>query len=261
MSKGSPFNYPASFNGYFPIWCYQDFTDVVGTSLTITQDQNTTGVAVDLTQPDLIIGNSAAVVLSNDENAYPYTSGYNVFGVKLLSKVISAENTQNIITLSGVPASIFKDNIRVWFMRQCLMSNLPVGRQLPKGNALIKIKELDSAGLATDEELLGKVNKAGDTMTGALILPAATPTADNQATHKEYVDDSVFFNVVNSPIFTYNANDNLIGINYSNGASKVMAYSSGILTQQDATFDGITTRKTFNYDSEGFLTSIDEVQL
>lgn len=31
--------------------------------------------------------------------------------------------------------------------------------------------------------------KAGDTMTGALVLPASDPTADDQAARKKYVDD------------------------------------------------------------------------
>lgn len=35
---------------------------------------------------------------------------------------------------------------------------------------------------------LGVVNRAGDTMTGALILPGVNPTLENQATRKGYVD-------------------------------------------------------------------------
>jgi hypothetical protein len=35
---------------------------------------------------------------------------------------------------------------------------------------------------------LGVVNRAGDTMTGALILPGVDPTLENQATRKGYVD-------------------------------------------------------------------------
>jgi microcystin-dependent protein len=35
---------------------------------------------------------------------------------------------------------------------------------------------------------LGVVNRAGDTMTGALVLPGQNPTLENQATRKGYVD-------------------------------------------------------------------------
>ena len=37
----------------------------------------------------------------------------------------------------------------------------------------------------------GKVDLAGDTMTGALQLPAAAPTAATEATNKKYVDDAI----------------------------------------------------------------------
>ena len=40
-------------------------------------------------------------------------------------------------------------------------------------------------------EILGKVSKSGDTLTGALILHTNTPTINNEAASKKYVDDSV----------------------------------------------------------------------
>lgn len=43
----------------------------------------------------------------------------------------------------------------------------------------------------TATDVNGKVSKYGDTMTGALTLPAVDPTNDNQATRKKYVDDSI----------------------------------------------------------------------
>lgn len=52
---------------------------------------------------------------------------------------------------------------------------------------------VDGSGVAVDETYLdGRyINVDGDTMTGALILQAADPTADNEATRKLYVDNAV----------------------------------------------------------------------
>lgn len=54
-------------------------------------------------------------------------------------------------------------------------------------------KYLDNTGLAyfwgeIKPTITGKVNKSGDTMTGALTLSGA-PTADLHACTKKYVDD------------------------------------------------------------------------
>ena len=41
------------------------------------------------------------------------------------------------------------------------------------------------------EDPTGKVNRSGDTMTGALTLPAGNPTGLLHATHKQYVDEAI----------------------------------------------------------------------
>lgn len=83
----------------------------------------------------------------------------------------------------------------------------------------------------------------------------------SSAGYKQRIDKSVFFNVVKSPMFTYNANGLLVSVIYSDGSSKVMGYIDGVLAQIDSTFQNLTTRKTFNYNAEGFLTSINEVEI
>lgn len=64
---------------------------------------------------------------------------------------------------------------------------------LAVGNAAAVTISIDpSAVLATMEYVSANyVAKIGDTMTGPLVLPATSPTTDNQAARKKYVDDSI----------------------------------------------------------------------
>ena len=59
-----------------------------------------------------------------------------------------------------------------------------------------------------------KVSKSGDTMTGALTLPAADPSSDNHATRKRYVDQQIAVAVSSGtpggPIDTANISDGAI---------------------------------------------------
>lgn len=64
-----------------------------------------------------------------------------------------------------------------------------------------------------------------------------------------------------SPNFTYNQDKTLAGITYANAASKTMTYENGLLKFLDSAFQGAATRKIFNYNSEGSLTSISEVDI
>lgn len=134
-----------------PIWSFQDFTNVTTISLNITSDYNSNSSPSSVTN-STIVSNSTFVVLTNDDLAYPYTSGYNLGFFKILNKVIDATNTLDAVTLSGIPDAAFKDNIRVWYLRQCPLINLPEGRILPSGNALLKIKSTNAAGLISSYE-------------------------------------------------------------------------------------------------------------
>lgn len=84
----------------------------------------------------------------------------------------------------------------------------------------------------------------------------------SSAGYKQHVDRAIFFGVATNPAFSYNVDGTLAQITYnSNGATKIMTYTDGYLTRIDSTLRGATTRKTFNYDAEGFLTSIVEVEI
>jgi len=82
------------------------------------------------------------------------------------------------------------------------------------------------------------------------------------AGYKQRVDRAIFFGVATNPAFSYNVDGTLAQITYnSNGATKIMTYADGYLTQIDSTLRGVSMRKTFNYNGEGLLTSINEVQI
>ena len=83
----------------------------------------------------------------------------------------------------------------------------------------------------------------------------------SSAGYKQHIDKSVFFGVATNPAFTYNVDGSLAQITYgSNGATKIMTYSDGYLTQIDSTLRGVAARKTFSY-TDGVLTSITQVTL
>lgn len=62
-----------------------------------------------------------------------------------------------------------------------------------------------------------------------------------------------------SPVFTYTG-DNLTGVTYSDGSTKVLTWTGSNLSQLDLIRGGVTTRKIFVYTS-GKLTSITETVL
>lgn len=62
------------------------------------------------------------------------------------------------------------------------------------------------------------------------------------------------------PVFTYNPDDTLQNITYADGTTKDFTYSGGRLdTLVTVFFGGSTSTKTFNYNVDGLLESIDEV--
>jgi hypothetical protein len=64
-------------------------------------------------------------------------------------------------------------------------------------------------------------------------------------------------NPLKSPVFTYTSGK-LTGISYSDGSTKILQYTSGILTRLDLLSPtGYLTRKDFTYSS-GVLSSITE---
>ena len=85
------------------------------------------------------------------------------------------------------------------------ITNTPAGG-ISSTNVQAAINELDSEYRAANTAIItnyqaadaalttsvnGKVAKAGDTMTGPLVLPVAAPTLDPQAANKKYVDDKI----------------------------------------------------------------------
>jgi hypothetical protein len=50
----------------------------------------------------------------------------------------------------------------------------------------------------------------------------------------------------------------LTRIDYDSGNYKLFSYTSGALTQLDYVVGAVTTRKTFNYNPDGSLSSIDQ---
>ena len=59
------------------------------------------------------------------------------------------------------------------------------------------------------------------------------------------------------PSLTYTSSI-LTRIDYDSGNYKTFTYASGVLTQLDYVVGAVTTRKTFNYNPDGSLASIDQ---
>lgn len=59
------------------------------------------------------------------------------------------------------------------------------------------------------------------------------------------------------PVLTY-TNGALTRIDYDSGGHKTFTYASGVLTRLDYVVGSVTTRKTFNYNPDGSLSSIDQ---
>lgn len=59
------------------------------------------------------------------------------------------------------------------------------------------------------------------------------------------------------PAFTYTSGV-LTRVDYDSGNYKTFTYTSGVLTQVDYIVGAITTRKTFNYNLDGSLASVDQ---
>lgn len=62
------------------------------------------------------------------------------------------------------------------------------------------------------------------------------------------------------PSMTYTGGA-LTRVDYDSGNYKLFTYSGAVLTQIDYVKGAVTTRKTFNYNPDGTLSSVDEVAL
>ena len=89
-----------------------------------------------------------------------------------------------------------------------------------------------------------KVSKSGDTMTGALTLPASDPSSDNHATRKRYVDQRIAVAVSSGtpggPIETDNIDD---------GAITTVKIDDGAVTTAKIEDDAITFAKLQDINS------------
>jgi hypothetical protein len=78
-----------------------------------------------------------------------------------------------------------------------------------------------------------RVLKAGDTMTGALTLPASNPTSDNQAARKKYVDEQVATRATPTDVSTaaglrvLKAGDTMTGTLNIAGTTNVIGVNTG----------------------------------
>lgn len=63
-----------------------------------------------------------------------------------------------------------------------------------------------------------------------------------------------------NPVLTYEAG-RVSRIDYASGAYKLFTYAAGVLTQLDYVTAAGTTRKTFEYNPDGSLAAIEQVEL
>lgn len=142
---------------------YQDFINVIGTTLTITQNQNSFNDDLspnfqDITDPNIIIVNTATLTLADDPTNYPRTSNIPIF-----NSIITATNLNqaqpNTITLSHIPRTQDKDNIRVYYIIRVKSKDAPKKyNDFPK-NVKVDLQALDTQGLATDDEVYDLTQK------------------------------------------------------------------------------------------------------
>jgi hypothetical protein len=131
---------------------YQDFTNVTVTTLQITRDDNISSGPLQLSTIPLL-GNSSTIVLTSNGDAYPYKSG--LFG-KITGRITATMTDTGAVTLSGVPATGYQNDIRIWFVYYCpLSASLLTRKTLCPASAQVNLSGLDSAGLATDDDVAG----------------------------------------------------------------------------------------------------------
>lgn len=63
------------------------------------------------------------------------------------------------------------------------------------------------------------------------------------------------------PVATHDAQGRMTRIDYSNGSFKVFSYSGYKLTQSDYTSNGVTTRRTYQYNADGTFRTYTETTL
>ena len=87
--------------------------------------------------------------------------------------------------LNGAATSIAQSNLTA---SKVLVSDA-LGKVAVSTATTTELGYLDGVTSSIQTQINAQVAVAGDTMTGALQLPAAAPTADTEATNKKYVDD------------------------------------------------------------------------
>lgn len=99
----------------------------------------------------------------------------------------------------------------------------------------------------------GNINAGGNR-----IINVATPISAADSTTKSYVDGVTS---AKSPVFTYNANNLITRIDYSNSEYTTISYDANKrLTSLIKYKSNVTITKTFNYDISGKLLSITQTE-
>lgn len=101
-------------------------------------------------------------------------------------------NPQDGVTKSYTDAHISDDSIHLTAAQNTLLDGLAGTLEAVELNALDGFDPTgaDDTG-SVQEQLDKKVSVNGDTMSGPLVLPNSSPTIDNHATRKKYVDDQI----------------------------------------------------------------------
>lgn len=94
---------------------------------------------------------------------------------------------------------------------------------------------------------------------GNRIINVATPTSAADSTTKSYVDG---ITSAKSPVFTYNANNLITRIDYSNTEYTTISYDLNKRVTSVIKYKlNVTITKTFNYDGSGKLLSINQSEV
>jgi hypothetical protein len=146
-------------------WGYQDFTagDISSTGVTITENQNGTGIVFDAAN---MVNNSGVIVRASDTIKVPYTGSISLFS----SKVTVTENTGDSIVLSGIPHVSWGD-CRIYYIYN--YTTIPQGYTMaPKfvsGQVLDSLNE----SFVTEEEIASYLKldqSTSQTISGDLTI-------------------------------------------------------------------------------------------
>lgn len=217
---------------------YEIYYSVVsGTSGTITYQAGST----------LVLGEYAgqnAIVTALDANGRPIDQAAKTAAGDVITATLDVGGSY---TLSGTPSAY---PVGLVYQIRCSTkdsSNVPLA-------SIIDVTQVQGTMAKQDADAVAITGGTGRFTTVAAGLIESTL---NGFKFPDGTVQTTSASLENGPAFTYTSGV-LTRVDYDSGNYKTFTYTSGVLTQVDYIVGTITIRKTFNYNLDGSLASVDQ---